>query len=358
MKLAPVVRALSAGGRLRPRIVHTGQHYDPSMSAVFFDQLGIPEPDIHLEVGSGLHGAQTARIIERYERHLIDSRPAATVVFGDVNSTVACALAAVKLHVPVVHVEAGLRSFDRSMPEEINRILTDAVSTLLFVTEQFGVDQLHREGIASEKVHLVGNTMIDTLKRYLPDARVLDRPSSLGLTAGEYALLTMHRPSNVDDDVTLGRMVAVVRELASRLPIVFPVHPRTKNALERAGLSLDGAEGLLLLDPQGYLENLSLMASAKAILTDSGGIQEESAVLGVPCITFRENTERPVTLEVGASRLVGNDPDRIRAAFDDLVEGRWAEPEQVPLWDGRAGERIGETLADWLTREATVAGAS
>lgn len=278
----------------------TGQHYHEGLSDVFFGQLGIPAPDVHLEVGSGTHGVQTARILERYEGHAMASRPAATVVFGDVNSTVACGLAAVKLGVPVVHVEAGLRSFDRSMPEEINRILTDALSDLLLVSEPSGLKHLEREGVPREKVHLVGDTMIDTLLGYLPRARERDRARELGLTKGEYRLLTLLRPSNVDDPAVLKRLMACFESLSEKLPIVFPVHPRTQAALERAGISPRdrGAGELIYLEPQGYRENLSLMTDAAVVMTDSGGMQEETAVLGVPCVTLRENTERPVTVDV------------------------------------------------------------
>ena len=350
VKLAPVVKALRRDGQLVPRIVHTGQHYHEGLSDVFFAQLGIPSPDVHLEVGSGAHGVQTARILERYEAHAMASRPAATVVFGDVNSTVACGLAAVKLGVPVVHVEAGLRSFDRTMPEEINRILTDALSELLLVSEPSGLKHLEREGVPRDKVRLVGNTMIDTLLGYLPGARARDRATELGLTKGGYGLLTLHRPSNVDEPEVLKRLIACFEALSAELPIVFPVHPRTRAALERAGIAPSRKEAwrLIYLEPQGYLENLSLMTDAAVVLTDSGGMQEETAVLGVPCITLRENTERPVTVEVGASRLVGNDSDRIRQAFEDVLRGAWPRAGEIPLWDGRAGERIAAVLAEWL----------
>lgn len=350
MKLAPVVRALEAEGRLTPRIVHTGQHYDPGMNDVFFEQLRIPAPEVHLEVGSGSHGAQTARILERYEEHLLARRPAATVVFGDVNSTVACALAAVKLGVRVAHVEAGLRSFDRSMPEEINRLLTDAISDLLLVSEPSGMENLRREGIADSKVKLVGNVMIDTLTAELDAARALEMPARLGLKTKGFGLVTLHRPSNVDEPGKLAELVALLQELSAALPLVLPLHPRTAAAAVRAGL--DGklrSEGALrVIEPLPYRENLGLMASAKVVLTDSGGMQEETSVLGVPCLTLRENTERPITVTQGTSRLVGNDPALIRAAFDDVLGGRWPSGEAIPLWDGHTGERIAAALAAWL----------
>ncbi len=350
IKLAPVARALQAAGGLRLRIVHTGQHYDPGMSQVFFDELGIPEPHVHLDVGSASHGAQMARILERYEALLLEHPPAATVVFGDVNSTVACALAAVKLHVPVAHVEAGLRSFDRSMPEEINRILTDALSDLLLVSEPCGVENLRREGIDEGKVHLVGNVMIDALFAEITRARAEDVPRQLGLTSGAYGVVTLHRPANVDRPEVLGALLRLLHALASELPLVFPMHPRTRAAAERSGLAelIVTGNGLRVIDPVPYRQNLALMAGAKVVLTDSGGMQEETTVLGIPCLTCRENTERPVTVERGTSRLVGSDPERIRAAFRDVMDGRWPTGEAIPLWDGKASLRVVDALVEWV----------
>ena len=350
MKLAPVQRALAARGTMRVVIVHTGQHYDHGMNDVFFEELGIPAPDIHLGVGSAPHGAQTGRILERYEAALMEARPAAVLVFGDVNSTIACALAAVKLGIPVAHVEAGLRSFDRTMPEEINRILTDAIADVLFVTERSGRENLEREGIGPEKIRMVGNVMIDTLRRELERARALESWRALGYEPGGYGLVTMHRPSNVDEADTLERMLRTLGELSVRLPLVFPMHPRTRAAVDAFGLGhvLDDAPGLRVMEPVPYRENLCLMASAKVVLTDSGGMQEEASILGVPCLTMRENTERPITVERGSCRLVGNDPDRIVAAFDDVMAGRWRAPEEIPLWDGRAAERIAEEVERWV----------
>jgi UDP-N-acetylglucosamine 2-epimerase (non-hydrolysing) len=333
------------------RIVHTGQHYDPAMNDVFFEELKIPPPDVHLGVGSGGHGAQTARILERYEAELLRHRPAATVVFGDVNSTLACALAAVKLQVPVVHVEAGLRSYDRSMPEEINRLVTDQLSDLLLTTEAGAVENLRREGIAGEKVRFVGNVMIDTLFFNLPAARERQTAGRLGLGERSYGLVTLHRPSNVDDPGTIGRLLDLLAELAARLPLVFPVHPRTREAARRAGaeerLTVDPG-GLLCLEPQPYLDTLSLLAGAKVVLTDSGGLQEESSALRVPCLTLRETTERPSTVELGTSRLVGGDPEKIRAAFRQVFDGSWPKGSDIPLWDGQAGPRVAAALASWL----------
>lgn len=348
VKLAPVCRAIEADGRVTARVVHTGQHYDASMSAVFFEELGIPAPEFHLQVGSGTHGVQTARILERYEAHLLAHRPAATVVFGDVNSTVACALAAVKLGVPAVHVEAGLRSGDRTMPEEINRLLTDAISDLLLVSEPSGLDNLLREGIGGEKVRLVGNVMIDTLLSRVPAARQRDTARRLGLGGMPYGLITLHRPANVDEPAVLRRLLAVFRELASDLPLVFAVHPRTREAARAAGIEAWDSDRLVCVGPQPYVDMLSLVLGASVVFTDSGGLQEETTVLGVPCLTLRDTTERPVTVRLGTSRLVGNDPGRIREAFRTVLDGRWPKGEPVPLWDGRAGARVARELADWL----------
>ncbi len=347
MKLAPVVRALDKERLFNYRIVHTGQHYDACMNDIFFEQLGIPKPEIHFDAGSGTHGLQTARILERYERHLIDTRPAATVVFGDVNSTVACALAAVKLCIPVVHVEAGLRSLDRSMPEEINRVLTDAIADLLLVNEQSGLDFLAREGIPPEKVKLVGNVMIDTLMAELPAAEPLNVYERFGCQKGAYALLTLHRPSNVDDAAMLKNLLTLFASMSQEMDLVFPMHPRTKKAIQSHGLGqlLEQAPGIRVCDPLSYRENLSLMANAKVVLTDSGGMQEETAVLRVPCITLRFNTERPITCELGTSRLVGNDLGQIRQAFEDVLNNAWPKGQDIPLWDGNAAERIVKHIA-------------
>jgi UDP-N-acetylglucosamine 2-epimerase (non-hydrolysing) len=326
MKLAPVVRGLGAHTGITPRIVHTGQHYDPSMTDVFFRDLGIPAPEVHLDVGSGSHGAQTARILERYESHLMQRRPSGTVVFGDVNSTVACALAAVKLGVPVAHVEAGLRSFDRTMPEEINRLLTDAVADLLLVSEPSGVTNLQREGVDDSKIRLVGNVMIDSLVSQLPVARERRTAAALGLDGRRYGFVTLHRPSNVDEAGTLGMLLQLLHELAQKLTLVFAVHPRTAAAAQRMGIEslvAPGQHDVICVGPQSYIDTLSLMSGATVVLTDSGGLQEESSVLRVPCLTLRENTERPITIRLGTSRLVGNDPARIRSAFADVLEGRW-----------------------------------
>lgn len=342
MKIAPLLHELRARDSFEAFLVHTGQHYDAAMSESFFRDLGIPEPDLNLEVGSGTHGAQTAQVLERMEQVLMERRPDAVLVVGDVNSTVAASMAAVKLGIPVGHVEAGLRSFDRDMPEEINRLLTDVISEWLFVTEPAGVENLRREGIPDAKIHLVGNVMIDTLKTHLDRARELDTLERLGLTAGGYAALTLHRPSNVDDPEALRSLFAVLEEIHERIPVVFPVHPRTRASIARL---LEGEPPRLnLIDPLGYLDFLRLMADARLVLTDSGGIQEETTVLGVPCLTLRENTERPVTVTEGTNTIVGTDPATIRAEADKILAGD-ARPGRIPEgWDGRAAARIVDVL--------------
>jgi len=351
MKIAPVMRALGQPGRrLSARLLHTGQHYDEAMKHAFFHQLGIPEPDIDLEVGSGSHAVQTAEIMKRFEPVLDERPPAAVLVVGDVNSTIACALVAVKKGIPVIHVEAGLRSGDRSMPEEINRILTDQISDQLFITERSARDNLLREGVAGEKIHFVGNVMIDTLRFNLDKAVPAERTlASLSGTGPEYGLLTLHRPSNVDDPAVLERLLGLLAELSGELPLVFPVHPRTRQAIRRAGLErLLGESRIHLLEPLGYLEMLGLMRDARLVLTDSGGIQEETTALGVPCITLRENTERPITVEEGTNTITGSDPRRIRAVFDEIMAGGGKGGRVPELWDGRAAERIVDVLEAWL----------
>jgi UDP-N-acetylglucosamine 2-epimerase (non-hydrolysing) len=351
MKVAPILRAMgSSAGPLAARLVHTGQHYDEGMSAVFFRDLGIREPDVSLGVGSGTHGQQTARILAAYEEHLLTAspRPAAVVVVGDVNSTMACTLAAVKLSLPVVHVEAGLRSFDRSMPEEINRLVTDTLADLLLVSEPAGEENLRREGIADSRVLYVGNVMIDTLVRELPAARALGVAARLGLPASGFLYVTLHRPSNVDDPARLARVVAMLRSLGARLPVVFPVHPRTRERLRAAGLeaALSGAPDVRVLEPLGYRESLSLMAGARLVLTDSGGVQEETSHLGVPCLTLRPNTERPVTVSLGTNTVVGEEIERVLPLVEEVLAGRYKKGQPIPGWDGRAAERVAAALAE------------
>ena len=349
MKIAPLVAAFRAKPRLRPVLVHTGQHYDERMSRLFFEQLGIPRPDINLEVGSASHAAQTAEIMRRFEPVVLEYRPDLVLVVGDVNSTVACALVAAKLCVPVAHVEAGLRSFDQTMPEEINRLLTDAIADFLFATEPSAVENLRREGIPPEKIHFVGNVMIDTLRANLQKAHESPILGDLGLQPRRYAAMTLHRPSNVDDRETFGRIAAAVGGIARELPVVFPVHPRTRKNMAALGLLAGGRSGdwanVRLVEPLGYLDFLKLMAEARLVLTDSGGIQEETTILKVPCLTLRENTERPITVAVGCNQVVGTDPERILAAFRRVMEAETFTCGTPELWDGHAAERTADILA-------------
>lgn len=358
MKIAPIMRALRQSGfPLQPRLVHTGQHYDVAMNEQFFRQLDIPLPDLDLEVGSGSHAQQTAAIMQGFEPVLEAAPVAGVLVVGDVNSTIACALVAAKRHVPVIHVEAGLRSGDRSMPEEINRVLTDQLSDLLFITEAGARENLLREGIAAERIHFVGNVMIDTLLHNLSKAvspQLTLEQDYAGGRIGEqgYAVVTLHRPGNVDDPVALAALMAVIDEIGEQLPIVFPLHPRTASRLDAGGLR-ESLRNILFLPPLGYLEMLGLNAGARLVLTDSGGIQEETTALGVPCLTLRPNTERPITIEQGTNTLVGTDPVRIREAALAAIAAtadRDAESAQAKIpegWDGHAAERIAEVLTQW-----------
>jgi UDP-N-acetylglucosamine 2-epimerase (non-hydrolysing) len=350
MKVAPILRAMRSGsGRLDPRLVNTGQHYDDEMAGVFFRDLGIGAPDVDLGVGSGRHGQQTGRILAAYEELLLSGPlPTAVVVVGDVNSTMACTLAAVKLGVPVVHVEAGLRSFDRSMPEEINRLVTDALADLLLVSEPAGEENLRREGIGAERVRYVGNVMIDTLVRELPAARSLGVPERLGLRPSGFAYVTLHRPSNVDHPGRLAAVVGMLRDLARRVPVAFPVHPRTRERIRAAGLetTLADAPGMVLLEPLGYRDALGLMAAARLVLTDSGGVQEETSHLGVPCLTLRPNTERPVTMTHGTNTVLGDDLGAVSGLVEEILAGRYKTGRPIPGWDGRAAERIVAVLEE------------
>ena len=347
MKVAPLLRSLRARAPGSAcRLVHTGQHYDASMSSVFFRDLGIPEPDAHLGVGSGGHGVQTGRILAGFEEYLLGAPPTrGVVVVGDVNSTVACALAAAKLGIPVAHVEAGLRSFDRSMPEEINRVLTDAIADLLLVSEPSGEENLRKEGIAAGRIRSVGNVMIDSVVRELPAARRLQMRNRLGLQ-GPFALVTLHRPSNVDDLARIGAVCAFLERAAARLAVVFPVHPRTEKRLREFGLfdRLAATAGMRCLPPLGYHETLGVMSEAAVVITDSGGIQEETSFLGVPCLTMRETTERPVTVTLGTNTIVGHDWARVEELVTDVLEGRYKKGGAIPLWDGQAAERISDVL--------------
>lgn len=347
MKVAPLMAACRASGEIEPSLVHTGQHYDAAMSGVFFRELGLPEPDVDLGVGSGSHAAQTAAIMTSFERVVLDRRPDAVLVVGDVNGTLACGLVAAKLGIPLVHVEAGLRSGDRAMPEEINRKLTDAVSDLLFCTEQAAVDNLAREGVDAGRVFLVGNPMVDTLLRHRDRAASSPILETLGLAARTYAVLTLHRPSNVDEPAALGGILDAVDALQRELPVVWPLHPRCRAALERSGLDrrLRAMRGLRATGPLGYLDFVKLMGGARVVLTDSGGVQEETTVLRVPCLTLRENTERPVTVEAGTNRLAGCDPERIVIAFRETMAAPSTSVRTPPGWDGRSAGRIVSVLA-------------
>ena len=348
MKVAPLLRALEASGRFTCFLVHTGQHYDEAMSEGFFRDLGIARPDVNLGVGSGSHAAMTAEVLRQIEPILLAQKPDALIVVGDVNSTLAAALAASKLGVRIAHVEAGLRSGDRSMPEEINRLVTDAISDWLFVSEPAGRENLLREGAAPARIHHVGNVMIDTLRANLARAREQGTAQRLGLRAGGYALLTLHRPSNVDDPAQLAALFGVFEELHEKLPLVFPVHPRTRAAIAD---KLGGrTPRLVATDPLGYLDFLALMADARFVLTDSGGVQEETTALGVPCLTLRANTERPVTVAEGTNTLAGTDPRAIRSEIEKLLAGETKRGRVPQLWDGHAAERIAQILASELER--------
>lgn len=351
MKIAPIVRALQADGRLRWKLVHTGQHHDRNMSDVFFEELGIPAPDVHFNCGGGSHAAQTARIMEAFEQHIGSDRPDAVVVVGDVNSTLACAIVAKKAGIPVAHVEAGLRSGDMAMPEEINRIVTDSISDWYFVTEPAGVANLQREGQPDARIHHVGHVMVDNVMfqaaqldgadtaAYATDA--VKRELQAG--GGRYGVVTLHRPSNVDDPANLAAIAGALTTIAQDLPLVFPVHPRTRGTLAKAGLEL--GPRIRLLDPQPYMSFLHLWKDAALVLTDSGGLQEETTALGVPCLTLRENTERPITIDEGSNTLVGTDPAAIVAAAREALGARSPRGRRPALWDGHAAKRIVEILA-------------
>ena len=350
MKIAPIMAAFAAKP-IAAKLVHTGQHYDPAMSDSFFEQLGIPRPDVNLEVGSASHAVQTAEIMRAFEPVLDAERPRALLVVGDVNSTIACALVAAKKGVKVIHVEAGLRSFDRAMPEEINRVLTDQISDLLFTTERAALENLKREGIAEERVHFAGNVMIDTLRMHL-DRAVPAEQTLKGKPGRGYAVVTLHRPSNVDNPEVFRALLETLDQVAEKLDVVFPIHPRTRATAERFGLTgLLEKPGVRLLPPQGYLEMLGLTRDAVVVLTDSGGLQEETTALGVPCITLRDSTERPITLFEGTNTLTGPAPDKILRCFADILATGGKRGRIPEFWEGRAAERIADTLRAWLDKE-------
>ena len=341
MKMAPALRALASCPAVEQILVHTGQHYDANMSEIFFEQLGMPQPDFNLEVGSGSHAVQTAQIMIKFEELVTNQRPDLVLVYGDVNSTVAATLVCAKLRIRVAHVEAGLRSFDREMPEEINRLVTDQLADLLFTPSADADENLKREGIAPEKIHLVGNLMIDTLVRLLDRARA---PAIAGINGDGYALVTLHRPSNVDEPQMLRRIVETLTDLSENLAVVFPIHPRTRQRIAQFDLKLAEHPRLKLLDPVGYLEFLALQREARVVITDSGGIQEETTYLGIPCLTVRENTERPITVDVGTNVLVGRDVARLKQEANAILGGTAKKGSIPPLWDGHAGERLADVI--------------
>ncbi|MCB9453686.1 MAG: UDP-N-acetylglucosamine 2-epimerase (non-hydrolyzing) [Anaerolineaceae bacterium] len=346
MKMAPVVRALQ-NVQLPQILVHTGQHYDTNMSQVFFDELGLPQPDIYLEIGSDTHARQTARIMAAFEEVCQQQQPDLVVVSGDVNSTLAAALVAAKLHIPVAHIEAGLRSFDRAMPEEINRVLTDHISDLLFTTEEIGNHHLANEGIEPEKVHFVGNCMVDTLLQHVHKAVEQSPWTQQGVLPGEYALLTLHRPSNVDDRGIFTALLDILGQLSQDIPILFPVHPRTQHNITEWQIQLPAT--FHLIEPQPYLAFLGLMAKARYVLTDSGGVQQETTMLNVPCLTLRTTTELPVTITHGTNKLVGTDPAEIEKAVLKIMSADWQLSRQPPLWDGHASQRIVQVIQQWVS---------
>jgi len=342
MKIAPIQRVMDAEPVIETVLVHTGQHYDERMSKLFFDDLKMPKPDVYLNVGSASHAIQTARVMEEFEKVCLEHKPDLVVVVGDVNSTAACSITAKKLHINVAHVEAGLRSNDRRMPEEINRLLTDCISDMLFVTEQSGIDNLKREGIPDSKVHFVGNVMIDSLVYFMEKARGSKILNTLDLDGKPYGLITLHRPSNVDNVEIFTRLLDAFAEIEKDINLVFPIHPRSRKMIANFGLEskVKNLQNLTLLEPLGYLDFMKLMHNAKIILTDSGGIQEETTYLGIPCLTLRENTERPVTVDVGTNLLVGNDTDLLIRESRKILKGTWKKGRVPELWDGHTAERI------------------
>jgi UDP-N-acetylglucosamine 2-epimerase (non-hydrolysing) len=356
MKMAPLIRAMRKLPDIDPILVHTGQHYDTKMSQIFFDDLEIPRPDLFFKVGSGSHAEQTAKIMVACERVLLERRPDVVLLVGDVNSTLACAVAAAKLSVPIAHVEAGLRSFDRTMPEEVNRLVTDALSDLLFTTSPDADENLAREGIPPDRIFFVGNVMIDTLLRCRARAAELGTPGRYGFAAGGYALLTLHRPSNVDVPSVFAGLLDAMTEIQRDLAILFPAHPRTMQRLADLDLAerLANAPGVRIIEPLGYLEFLDLMMHARLVMTDSGGIQEETTILGVPCLTLRENTERPITISHGTNRLVGTNPKRITAAVRGILSASPTAGRLPDLWDGHAAERIVAVLhTEWCQADSS-----
>ncbi len=347
MKIAPILVQLRKRAQFRPILIHTGQHYDDVMSRAFFRDLDLLSPDVNLGVGSGSQAQQTGRIMQEFERVVVKRPPDLVMVVGDVNSTVACSLVATKLHIPVAHVEAGLRSFDRRMPEEINRVLTDTISDYLFTSCSDADENLLREGVPGEKIFFVGNVMIDSLLKFREKSKSSTIMENLSLRRREYVLMTLHRPSNVDEPEILRGILRAVGQIQQRMPVVFPIHPRSRKMLQKFGLEKEiaGVSNLRVIDPMGYIDFLRLMDQARLVLTDSGGIQEETTVLGIPCLTLRENTERPITVREGTNRVVGTDPQRIIREADAILEGQPVKPRKPKFWDGRAAARIVDILS-------------
>jgi UDP-N-acetylglucosamine 2-epimerase (non-hydrolysing) len=348
MKVAPIWRELENHDHVSKRLVHTGQHYDRNMSKVFFDDLKLPKPDVFLGVGSGPHGEQTGKVMTEFEKTLAEDRPDLVIVVGDVNSTMAGTLVAVKMGIPVAHVEAGLRSFDRTMPEEINRMVTDILASFLFTTERGAEANLLREGVDKDRIHFVGNVMIDSLFFYKPMAEKSAILDTLSVEKGGYGLVTLHRPSNVDDPKSLSGLLDALSTLGESCPLVFPMHPRTRKIMESNKIKTSPKK-IRILDPIGYLDFVKLMMYSRIVLTDSGGIQEETTVLGIPCLTIRENTERPITIEIGTNRLVGVSPDRILEEGMDILSAGSKAAGRVPeLWDGKTSQRIVRVINEYL----------
>jgi UDP-N-acetylglucosamine 2-epimerase (non-hydrolysing) len=354
MKVAPIHRAFSThhNKTIQHSICHTGQHYDSKMSDAFFQDLDMPDPRYFLGIGGGSHAEQTARIMVEFEKVLLSEKPDMVLVVGDVNSTIACSLSAKKLHIPVAHVEAGLRSFDRTMPEEINRIATDAITDYFFITEQSGLDHLRKEGHSEDELFFVGNTMIDSLHYALPKAKQSTIQTELGLDDTPYVLMTIHRPSNVDDPTQLEILLNIFAKLSEHRKVVFPVHPRTRKNIEQSNLASIIADkpNIKLIEPQGYISFLSLMMNADFVMTDSGGIQEETTALGVPCITLRTTTERPSTVDIGTNILIQPTKNNILSAIDDVIAGKKKTGSVPPLWDGKASERIASIISEILLK--------
>jgi UDP-N-acetylglucosamine 2-epimerase (non-hydrolysing) len=349
MKVGPIHRALSTKENIESIICHTGQHYDEKMSKVFFEDLEMPKPHIYLGVGGGSHAEQTGKVMIEFEKEVIKLKPDLVLVVGDVNSTLACSIVAKKLHIPVVHVEAGLRSFDREMPEELNRLVTDSISDFFFVTEDSGEKHLLHDGVDPKKIHFTGNVMIDSLVHFKEKASQSKVLEENGLTPKEYLLVTLHRPSNVDSIDSLTTLAEILNAVAGKIKIVFPIHPRTLNNLKKNNLSIEN-ENIILLEAQGYLDFLQLMQNSKGLLTDSGGIQEETTFLNIPCLTLRDNTERPVTVDLGTNILLPLDKELILENLEKVISGNWKQGQIPRLWDGKAAERMADIIEDYLTK--------